>query len=284
MERKEKGKAKEPQKPLKTLLLCDVDGTLLVNDRIRPEDAAALQRWKQAGNRFGLLTGRGEAFCRQLCGRLGVNPDVLITDNGAQVMLGGECVYRQWLRSSQVKAVLDKLQDAGLWPGLCVPFVTMPDGAHRFCRRRMPVAAMERMMEVQAHLTYFSEQDLEDLLAESPSVPGLSLYVWDERNTAGVLEQGRALAPEMQWHQTSHDYVEACESDKALALRALLSQMPEIPVCFAGDGPNDVPVFDMLEDAWCMDTAPDPVKAHACYVTESVAQVIERKLDYVEET
>ncbi len=115
-------------------------------------------------------------------------------------------------------------------------------------------------------------------------MPGLSLYVWDERNTAGVLEQARALAPEMQWHQTSHDYVEACESDKALALRALLSQMPEIPVCFAGDGPNDVPVFDMLEDAWCMDTAVDPVKAHARYVTESVAQVIERKLDYVEET
>lgn len=41
MERKEKGKAQKPQEPLKRLLLCDVDGTLLIDGSVREEDA----RW-----------------------------------------------------------------------------------------------------------------------------------------------------------------------------------------------------------------------------------------------
>ncbi len=66
MERKEKGKAQKPQEPLKRLLLCDVDGTLLIDGSVREEDARWLQRWKEAGNGFGLVTQKPQEPLKRL--------------------------------------------------------------------------------------------------------------------------------------------------------------------------------------------------------------------------
>lgn len=291
MERKEEGKTQKQKKPLGQLLLCDVDGTLLIDGGVRPEDAAALQRWKAAGNAFGLVTGRGAAFCRELCEELRVNADVMVTDNGAEAWVEDKCIRRVWLDSSDIMRALEALNactlpgipgDTRIWPDICVPFVTMPDGWHRFARRQMGQTAMDRVMKTQAHLRHFSAQDLEDLLQQEPAVPGISLHVWKDEDTARVLALARQAAPGLRWHQTSHDYVEACGSDKAQALLALLDAVDTGSVSYCGDGPNDIPVFDMLPDTWCMDTAPEFVKARAANVTSGVDRVIERKLDHVE--
>lgn len=278
MEGKEERKEKPAPETLGHLFLSDVDGTLLIDGRVRPADAAAIRRWKEAGNAFGLVTGRGEAFCRELCASMGVEPDVLVTDNGAAVFVKETCIHQSWMDAKAVTRALDRLPG---WPQDYVPFVTMADGWHRFCRRRMGQNVMERMQEVQAHLRYFSPQDLEDLLASVPAVPGLSLYVWKDGMTSRVLDAVRQAAPEFQWHQTSHDYVEACASDKAQAMQALLEAVPCASVCYIGDGPNDLPVLDELPDSFVMETAPAMVKERGNRVTDSVAAAIERKFEDV---
>ncbi len=107
--------------------------------------------------------------------------------------------------------------------------------------------------------------------------------MWKDRDTSQVLTKARRQTPDLLWHQTSHDYVEACASYKARALHVLLGSLTgDAAVSYVGDGPNDIPVFDVLADTWCMDTAPESVRSHAANVTPGVSQVIERKLEYVE--
>lgn len=67
------------------LIASDFDGTVYKGGRISEEDIAAIERWQEQGNAFGIVTGRGsDIFARTK--ELGVTLDYAIVYNGAQVL------------------------------------------------------------------------------------------------------------------------------------------------------------------------------------------------------
>jgi len=90
-----------------TLLLFDLDGTLLRSDKtISPGNHAALDRCREAGALLGVCTSRGEPGVRLLLERLELRPDVLITSAGALARVGEEIVYQAGFSSEEVRTLL----------------------------------------------------------------------------------------------------------------------------------------------------------------------------------
>lgn len=260
------------------LFLSDADGTLYFDGKVHDEDMEAIRRWCKAGYAFGLVTGRAADFCGRLAERHGFSCQVLVCDNGARVLKNGVVLSDAFLGASQVKEALRALAPLS---DCLLPFVTFTDGYHYFPRRLLGDACWHRLQQEQAHLTYFADVDLEDLLDQVGSVPGISLYVRDEAHIDELLEEVRKRSP-LLWHKTSHDYIEASVRDKAEALQVLFDASDYGPVFFVGDGSNDIPVFDLLEDTFVMAGAADLVKAHSCCQVESVAEALERSFEYVQ--
>lgn len=263
------------------LFLSDVDGTLYQDGKIDPLDAAAVQKWLQAGHAFGLVTGRSASFCEDLAAQYGFSCQVLVCDNGARVMENGEVISEALLPADRVLSALRALMP---FCGRLLPFVTWTDGHHYFPQKLYGQDAWRCLQTEQAHLTWFGQEDLETLLACHKAVPGISLYVRDEACIDSLLDEIRSLCPDLLWHKTSHDYIEASARDKADALKRLLPETAYGPVFFAGDGSNDIPVFDLLKNTYVMNRADESVKAHSLCCCESVAQAIERSFEYVEKT
>ena len=79
------------------LIATDYDGTLNYNG-VGTETIEAIRRWRQAGNLFGVVSGRGPDFLPELTNVLGENFDFLVLCNGSYVtdsngrfLFGSEC-------------------------------------------------------------------------------------------------------------------------------------------------------------------------------------------------
>ena len=258
------------------LFLTDIDGTLLVEGKVGEDDCAAIRAWKRQGGKFGFVTGRSEAFCRQLGEKYGIEPDVMVCDNGARTVVSTKPVSEAFIGSDETVAALEALIP---YADKVYPFVTGVDGRHYFPVKRFGKDRFLRLQQIQAHLETFAyDADLEEVLESGFHVPGISLYVPDIDDIPVVLEAMRTATPALVWHQTSVDYIEAAKRDKAAGLAALLETGCYDPVYFVGDGTNDIPAFDMLENTYVIATADDSVKDHARMAVDSVAEAIERSI------
>lgn len=78
---------------MKGLLLFDLDGTLLRNDKtISPRTLRVLTKCREKGYLVGVSTSRAEQNCIAFLGKL--KPDILITSGGALVKKDGKYIYK----------------------------------------------------------------------------------------------------------------------------------------------------------------------------------------------
>lgn len=69
----------------KVILMTDLDGTLLTDDkRILPEDMAAIERFRSGGGIFTMATGRGYSMARSIAEKIGLDVPAVVY-NGAAV-------------------------------------------------------------------------------------------------------------------------------------------------------------------------------------------------------
>lgn len=88
------------------ILASDYDGTLRRGEGICDADRKAIAAFRRAGNRFGIITGRGHSgFLRELCRENFVDYDFLICNNGA-VLYDGEQLIRRHYCSGEVLETL----------------------------------------------------------------------------------------------------------------------------------------------------------------------------------
>lgn len=262
------------------VLLSDVDGTLLGYDHtIRKEDIEAIRKWQEAGNWFGLVTGRDRTFCSRLLGAYGLENDVMITGNGSDAYVQKESVFSDGLDKDAVKQCFAFCL---LSPDSIVPFVTLENGWHYFPSQALNPERMERMKSEQAHLRYFHPMDALELLETDLLVPKFSIYVRESSQTDAWLKKIKEQFPAYNVMKTSIDYIEITKKgvDKAKAFAHLSQALPDEveEIAFIGDGANDVPLFQSIKASYIMDHADLPLRKYAQSIVSSVQEAIEQEL------
>ena len=63
----------------------DYDGTLFREDRISQEDAAGIRQWREAGNKFGVVTGRDYGMLAPQLRHYGIASDYAVCNNGGLI-------------------------------------------------------------------------------------------------------------------------------------------------------------------------------------------------------
>lgn len=256
------------------LFLSDVDGTLLSFSRtVKQEDMDAIRAWQMAGHAFGLVTGRDMNFCLQFLKEYGIVPDCLISSNGASVYHEGRLFPVAHMEPRLCRQVFEKL--AGLQEYM-VPFITTDEGMHYFAKKDVDL-----MKKEQAHLKYFSSQDVYDLLAHINRVPKLSIYVRNADWTDQLYEKVREWFPDLNCAKASIDYIELTKKgcDKAQAMAFLEKELSlDLEQCaFVGDGENDILMMDRLEHTYVMESADENVRSHAKYTVSGVKEALEHE-------
>ncbi|HAM30307.1 MAG TPA: hypothetical protein DCP49_02650 [Erysipelotrichaceae bacterium] len=267
-------KRKKRKKKAMRLFLSDVDGTLLSFSRtVKQEDMDAIRAWQMAGHAFGLVTGRDMNFCLRFLKEYGIVPDCLISSNGASVYHEGRLFPVAHMEPQLCRQVFEKL--AGLQEYM-VPFITTDEGVHYFAKKDVDL-----MKKEQAHLKYFSSQDVYDLLAHINRVPKLSVYVRNADWTDQLYEKVREWFPDLNCAKTSIDYIELTKKgcDKAQAMAFLEKELSlDLKQCaFIGDGENDIPMMDRLEHTYVMESADENVRSHAKYTVSGVKEALEHE-------
>ena len=95
------------------ILASDYDGTLNV-DGIGDEKKAAIARWREAGNLFGIVSGRCIKNLVDFIRDLGLECDFLIGDNGASVARGnGEVLSEAICEGNMAREIIEYLISLG---------------------------------------------------------------------------------------------------------------------------------------------------------------------------
>lgn len=95
------------------LIATDYDGTLNYNG-VGAETIEAICRWRQAGNLFGVVSGRGPDFLPELTNILGENFDFLVLCNGSYATDGhGRFLFGSECNAVNVRAFVGDLLEWG---------------------------------------------------------------------------------------------------------------------------------------------------------------------------
>lgn len=91
---------------LEKVLLFDLDGTLLRSDKtISPYTTKVLQKCRERGLILGIATARSEMNARRFISA--VNPEIVVSSNGALVSFKGKGVYRCEFSKEDTKTIID---------------------------------------------------------------------------------------------------------------------------------------------------------------------------------
>ncbi len=93
------------------ILCSDFDGTLAQNGHISPKTVKAIKEFQQAGNLFGVVSGRGLSLLNNRLEKVGITPDFLILGNGALVLVNGKEIVTNMFSDSLVEEVYELIND-----------------------------------------------------------------------------------------------------------------------------------------------------------------------------
>ncbi|HMS36486.1 MAG TPA: HAD hydrolase family protein [Arachnia sp.] len=159
-------------------LAFDLDGTIYIDKRISPENAAAINRWRAAGNRAIISTGRSIAAIRAAWADSGIEVDGAVAFTGGAVTDGSFTPrWSSLLDQTLVMDVYELLRDE------CVrAYVTDLDGDWQFIDNVADTSDL--------HIP--STPILLESIADK-SVVGLPIFVPDDADRARLAPQLRGL-------------------------------------------------------------------------------------------
>src|SRR5450755_1155319 len=245
------------------LVLSDIDGTLLDNDKkLTPGAPAAVERLYRAGIRFTLASARPPQMTRELVRVLQIR-EPLACFNGALIEGPDETVLRQTrIAPSNAQAVADQIVRSGfdLWVWTDTDwYVSNPNGPH--------VEHHESQMGSKA--TPLPSHDLSQF--HVLKLVGVS----DDYDALAEAEKKMSALPHSSISATrsSPYYLDVTDAKANKGQVALtLSEMLHIPtdqIATIGDMNTDALMFRQTGVSIAMGNALDDVKAQARYVSKS---------------
>ena len=246
-----------------TLVISDVDGTLLDNNKELTSGAsAAVQRLYQAGIRFTIASARPPRMVRELVSKLQVR-EPLACFNGALFISPDETVLQELqMIPADAQSVADFIFQLGfdLWVWTDADwFVSQPDGPHvarhesQMGRKARPL--MTRDMSQFRVLKLVGVSDNYDAVAKAE---------------ADLAQHGSPTISGTRSSAYYLDVTDARANKGEVVLR--ISQMLQIPaeqIATIGDMTTDTFMFRKSGVSIAMGNAFDDVKAQAKFVTKS---------------
>ena len=245
--------------------VTDYDGTLCLEGCVGDDTIAAIERWRRAGNVFGIATGRDLSLITHATNRWDIPFDFLICANGAAIYDSALNVLMQaTIPDTVVPDVLrHPASRASMHLELCV------EGALQI------YVADERSWFPTLGAPYREISYEEALNAKNLQQISLAYSTFEECTayTAAVAEAfGDTLNP--QTNDVCLDITRA-GVDKCSGILSLLSLKgwPEKGLLAIGDGGNDLPMIRRF-GGFTVTGATDEIKAEAAGVYASVGEML----------
>lgn len=243
------------------LVVTDVDGTLVKHDKtLAPGTIAAVNRLREAGIKFGLVSSRPPHGLDVLLAPLGIDTP-RAGFNGGEVLGPDDARLSELLvDAGAVRAAVEHLTankvdswifGDGKW------FLANPD-AHYIPREKLSVSLDPTLV---ADLSPYYGR-VHKLMA---TCEDFALMARMEAEIAALLGD-RATVLRSQNYYLDVTHPQANKGYAAQQLARLLN-IPDSAMCCLGDMPNDVPMFRVAGMSVAMSNGPEAVQKQAQYVT-----------------
>ena len=246
-----------------SLLVSDIDGTLVTNDkRVTEAAAAAAARLAPAGVHLSLVSSRPPVGFAELSRQLGLTAPLGAFNGGAILEPDLSVIEKLSVPAADARIALDAFSEFGI-DGWVFSFerwyVTDPDGALVSKETRTichdPVAV----------------PDFAALLGEVGKLVGSSRH--HDRVAACEAALAQRLGPGTTAKRSQPYYLDVtpAKSDKGYAVTriAAILGVPIGEVAVIGDMSNDLPMFDVAPHRIAMGNGIEALKSRASFVTES---------------
>ncbi len=245
------------------LIATDYDGTLN-HGGIDEEKRAAIRAWRAAGNKFGVISGRGPDFLSRLQEELGEEFDFLASCNGGYATDScGNDLFRHQCDCVDVKAFVADIFDWGAttlyvnYDDECVLLGT-PE-----CREPYDFIPPEQLPPITSFYkmaTFFATPEEAEMMA------------------ARIREKyGDKVNPLQNWWCVD---IAPLGVDKATGIRELCAHygVKEEDVIAVGDNLNDMAMIEAFP-SYAMAHGNEQLKAKATHITENVTDLIWKELE-----
>ncbi|MBC9032174.1 HAD family phosphatase [Sphingomonas sp. JC676] len=245
------------------LLVSDIDGTLVRNDKTLSEGVvAAARRVRKAGIMMSLISARPPCGMLWIAETLGLDGPIGAFNGGTLVMPGGLVLSADHLDPAAAARALALLDQPGVTPWL---FTNGKWYARDRTNSHLP---RERRA---ANLEPIFDTDFATLLDRVDKLVGVSedhaLLAMIEGETRAVLGDGANVARSQPYYLD----VTAPRANKGDGVTALAAAygVPLSAVAVLGDQHNDLPMFARAALSVAMGQAPEAVRAAATHVARS---------------
>ncbi|HAX73274.1 MAG TPA: Cof-type HAD-IIB family hydrolase [Firmicutes bacterium] len=239
----------------KSLILFDIDGTLLQSDinQIPDSTILALTKLKAAGHDLGIATGRPLYLVDERIRNLPVN--VFITANGQHILYNNDVIYENPIPSEVVQSLIDEAKALNIPIGLVSSnqsaVTVQTEGVlESFKRVSMPLPSVGTDLHHKESIlqAWFFSNEFEQLQEKYET--HLKFVPW--------LEFGADVVP--------------LNGSKAEGIKYLMTHLDEVPkrLITFGDGYNDLEMLELADIGVAMGNAHDDVKLRADFVTKRI--------------
>ena len=257
------------------LAASDFDGTLFRDGKILAEDVAAIRRWRAAGNRFGIVTGRPLIMLAPCLEIFGVEVDFMVCDNGAIIHGGdGRVIFESGLSTEFLRDVINE-------PSAAKSFHFAFEAADKmFCI----VNSDKSWIPSEVRRWNFPLTIID--AAQVPTLPNINQLALvfaapeEAQVAADALNQKFGDTIAAQRNFTSVDIVPA-GIDKARGVENLLRLTGwRAEILVIGDESNDLPMIKTF-GGYTVASAKDFVRREAKAVFDSVGDMLKNFLDKI---
>lgn len=251
------------------IAVTDYDGTLNHRGKIEARSMDAIQRWRNAGNRFGIATGRDLSMILHEIEKWRIPFDFLICCNGAVIYGPDLAVWRS----------VD-IEDARIPQVLSHPAAIASMHLEMCCDGKVYLCAQDEKTWFPALGSPYTEIFREDALAATGVQQVSFAYFSASDGTRYAAELNAAFGESMFAHQNgacidlTHKTVSKAEGIDALLRITGWSASGLLAI---GDSDNDLPMIRKYA-GFAVSRAADTAKAAARALYESVGQMLDEVL------
>ncbi|MGL4876281.1 MAG: Cof-type HAD-IIB family hydrolase [Clostridium sp.] len=258
------------------ILASDMDGTLVIEDKINEKDVQAIKELKNKGHKFIVSTGRTLKGMSNIFDRHKLPYDYMVLCNGALILdKDNKVIYKNVIENRKIKDIIKAFQDKEN------VMMYMDDGENFYIVQTKNIIKNE--IYFFEGVDYIEVTPEEALNLEQDFIMG-SVFACDKDVEKAI--QAKSTLNEILHEEESfrNEYfvdIVPYGCSKGTGLKKLLEiENKEIESLYTiGDSYNDISMFEITENSYTFNRVEDEIKKHAKNNVDYIYEVIEKMLE-----